>query len=97
MTALLAFALAAAFVVIVIVSALLMRSTRMLLTFDELFEMLDDDISTNVKYLDKLISMPLFMDSQEIRTAHGNMMIIRKRLDEFLLRIEEERHKGRGA
>lgn len=64
------------------------------LELDELFELLLDDIAINVEYFNKLLMTPLFDNSQEVKTANHNMMIISKRLTEFTLRIQEKTNKG---
>jgi len=69
------------------------RFSRRLLQFDELFEMLARDIDLNVAFFDKLLATPLFDDSQEVRTANQNMLTISKRLDEFVRRMEETTNK----
>lgn len=60
-----------------------------LLQFDELFELLSDDVEVNVKFFQKLLSTPLFEASNEIIIANNNMAIISQRLNEFVLRMEE--------
>lgn len=60
-----------------------------LMEFDDLFEMLVDDITVNVKYFDKLLATPLFTASEEVRTANRNMLIMRNRLAEFMKLIGE--------
>lgn len=65
------------------------RLSRRLLQFDDLFEILVRDIDLNIAFFDKLLTTPLFDDSQEVRTANQNMSVISKRLDEFVLQMEE--------
>lgn len=67
----------------------LIRFSRRLLQFDELFELLAHDIDTNTKFFDKLLGTPLFDNSTEIKTANKNMSIISKRLDEYVTRMSE--------
>lgn len=62
---------------------------RFLRTAEELLAMLYDDVETNVKYFDKLLTTPLFDNSQEVKIANRNMSIMRKRLQEYAFRIEE--------
>lgn len=69
------------------------RLITRLLAFDELFELLADDIRVNVDYYNKLLMTPLFDNSQEVKTANHNMAIISKRLTEFSLRIKEKTNK----
>lgn len=72
----------------------LYKLIRRVLDLDELFELLLDDIEINVEYFNKLLMTPLFDNSQEVKTANHNMMIISKRLTEFALRIKEKTNKG---
>jgi hypothetical protein len=68
---------------------ILTRFSKRLLQFDELFELLSRDIDVNIAFFDKLLATPLFDDSQEVRTANQNMTNISKRLNEFVLQMEE--------
>ena len=68
---------------------LLIRASKRLLQFDEIFEVLVDDVQTNITYLNKLTNTPILQNSPEILDAQKNMHIIRKRLDEIVLRMEE--------
>lgn len=74
----------------VVLAYVLIRFSRRLLQFDELFELLARDLEVNVEYFEKLLSTPLFETSQEVKTANHNMKIISKRLDEFINRLEDE-------
>lgn len=65
------------------------RFSRRLFQFDDLFEILVRDIDLNIAFFDKLLTTPLFDDSQEVRTANQNMSVISKRLDEFVRQMEE--------
>lgn len=79
---------------------LLMRASRRLLEFDELFAFFTDDIDVNVRFFDRLMSTPLLMNSPEIVEAHKNMGIINKRLKEYVLRMGETTRRaanGHGA
>jgi outer membrane lipopolysaccharide assembly protein LptE/RlpB len=62
---------------------------RKLLTVDDLLESLSYDIAVNVKYFDKLLTTPLYENSTEVKAAHQNMNIMKLRLEEFSLRIQE--------
>lgn len=72
---------------------LLFRASKKLLEFDDLFQLLEHDIETNVKYFDNLLQTPLYDNSQEVKAANHNMSIMRKRLTEFSLRIGEKTSK----
>lgn len=65
------------------------RFSRRLLEFDELFELLAHDIDINTKFFSKLLGTPLFDNSAEVKTANKNMGIISKRLDEYVTRMSE--------
>lgn len=77
----------------VVLSYVLVRFSRRLLQFDDLFSLLARDIDVNTRYFQKLLSTPLFDDSQEVKSANNNMAIISKRLDEFVTRMEEVSNK----
>lgn len=64
-------------------------SSRRLLYFDELFQLLVDDIDTNILYLNKLTSTSTFENSPEILDAQKNMKVMSVRLDEYVVRMEE--------
>ena len=68
---------------------LLYIATKKLILFDDIFDIVVDDIDINFAYLDELIKTPLFENSPEVLTAHKNMEIIHKRLEEIVLRVEE--------
>ena len=65
------------------------KLSKRLLQFDELVSLLSEDIDTNLKYFEKLLSTQLFHASQEVITANNNMFIMSQRLNEFVLRFEE--------
>jgi len=65
------------------------RLARRLFEFDDLFDMLTNDIDVNARYLEKLTSTDLFDNSPEVQKAHHNMKIVSQRLDEFVIRMEE--------
>ena len=69
------------------------RLSRKLLQFDDMIQMLWHDIVTNVKYLAKLVSTPVFSNSPEIIEVQKNMRIMGERLAEYLNRIEEVSNK----
>ena len=71
------------------IGILLFVATKKLMLFDDIFDIIVDDVDINFTYLDELIKTPLFENSQEILTAHKNMEIIHKRLEEIVLRVEE--------
>lgn len=73
----------------IVIGYVLFRFSRRLLQFDEFFELLFHDIDVNIRYFEKLLSTPLFENSQEVRTANNNMNIISQRLAEFSKQMEE--------
>lgn len=76
-------------VVCIVLGTGLFLAVKKLILFDDIFNIIVDDIDINFAYLDELIKTPLFENSQEVLTAHKNMEIIHKRLEEIVLRVEE--------
>lgn len=56
---------------------------------DEVFQYLADDININLKQFVKMATSPVLANDQEVMTAHNNMIIMARRLDEILRRMEE--------
>lgn len=81
--------------VVIVQAVLLFRAGRRLLQFDELFEILVDDIDVNIRHLEKTKELPVFENVPElienVHTHMKNMDIISRRLREFSLRIGEAR------
>jgi len=73
----------------IVLGLLLFVATKKLILFDDIFDVIVDDVDINFSYLDELIKTPLFENSPEVLTAHKNMEIIHKRLDEIVMRVEE--------
>jgi hypothetical protein len=69
------------------------KASKRLIEFDDLYEMLVHDLDTNVSYFAKLTATPLLSDSPEILDAQRNMKIIRDRLNEYIIRMEEMSHR----
>lgn len=69
------------------------RAGKRLLEFDELFELLQHEMNTNINYFGKLLDTPIFSNSPEIVEANKNMALMRVRLVEFLTRQSELRGK----
>lgn len=67
----------------------LWKASQRLLEFDDLYELLVHDLDTNIAYFEKLTNTPLLSNSPEILEAQKNMRIIRDRLNEYVLRMEE--------
>lgn len=72
----------------------IVRSLRRLLEFDDLFETFSDDIQVNVRFFQRLSSTPLLSNAPEVMEAHRKMGIMGKRLEEFVIRINEASRKG---
>jgi hypothetical protein len=64
------------------------RFYRKCVVYDEVFQYLADDIYTNVKQFSKMSTNNLLFNEPEVRAAHNNMMIMAKRLEEILRRME---------
>lgn len=65
------------------------RFYRKAVVYDEVFQYLADDIQTNLGQFRKMASSNIMGDEPEIKTAHQNMIIMGKRLQEILSRMEE--------
>ncbi len=62
---------------------------KRLLEFDELFELFQDDIDTNIRYFEKLLQTPVMSNVPEVEEANKNMNLMRLRLEEFVQRFSE--------
>lgn len=67
----------------------LWKASKRLFEFDDLYELLVHDLDTNIKHFNKLVNTPLLSDAPEILEAQKNMRIMRDRLNEYVLRMEE--------
>jgi hypothetical protein len=65
------------------------RFYRKCVVYDEVFQYLAEDIVTNLKYYQKLLTTPVLSDSDEIKEANRLMHIMGKRLNEILQRMED--------
>lgn len=68
---------------------LLIKSIKRMLDFDDLYELLSHDIETNIAYFSKLVDTPLFSNSPEILDAQRNIKIMRDRMNEYSIRIDD--------
>jgi hypothetical protein len=68
---------------------LLIRAVRRMLEFDVLFQLMVDDLDTNIRYFAKLADTPMVSDTDEVQQAAKNMRIMGLRLNEFLIRSGE--------
>lgn len=73
----------------VVASVILVKFSKRLLEFDDIFQLFADDIDTNIRFFKKLNNTPMMENSPEIISAHNNMKIIKTRLEEFTTRFEE--------
>jgi hypothetical protein len=62
---------------------------RKAVVYDTVFTFLYDDIEINLRQFSKISSSNVFSNEPEVQTAHQNMMIMGKRLNEILSRMEE--------
>lgn len=79
----------------VVLTYVFVRAVKKLFQFDELFDLLQDDLETNVKHLTKMMEQPLLMNTPEVVDAHRNMATMRLRLIEYGMRVRET--KGTAA
>ena len=73
----------------VVAALALLRAVLRMFQFDDLFDMLVEEIDVSIAYFDKLLTTPLLIHSPEIVEANRNMKIIRQRMNEFVLRMED--------
>lgn len=64
------------------------RFYRKAVVYDEVFQFLSDDIYTNMLQFSKMQKMNVMMDEPEVQQAHRNIIIMGKRLEEILHRME---------
>jgi hypothetical protein len=62
---------------------------RRLLTFDDLFEMLVDEIDTNIRFLESFEGKPLVSNAPEVIEVDRGMKIMKMRLEEYVARMRE--------
>lgn len=74
-------------------TVLLVRASKKLLQFDDVFVLLGDDVAANIKFFEKLVNTPILQNTPEIVDAQKHMKIIRNRLGEFALRLQEAAHR----
>jgi hypothetical protein len=67
----------------------LVRSSKRLLEFDDLFELLAHDVNTNIDYFESISEHPVLGNAEEIVVADRNMRIMRARLEEYVSQMEE--------
>lgn len=77
------------FIMIAVLVFVLKRFIRRLFQYDDLYQILFDDIEINLKQFERIRKSYLMSDDDEIRSAHKNMTTMAMRLDEFAIRMEE--------
>jgi hypothetical protein len=77
------------FVCIGVLGFYLYRTVTRLIAYDDLFQLLADDVQTNLRQFEKMQSGVMMSNEPEVMEAHKNMMIMAKRLNEFINRMEE--------
>jgi hypothetical protein len=65
------------------------RFYRRAVTFDTIFQFITDDIVANLQQFVRMAHSPITNGDPEVREAHQKMLIMGKRLEEILLRMEE--------
>lgn len=74
---------------LLLLSYITFRSVRVAVNYDELFQQLADDIETNLKHFSVMSGSSLLSNEPEVQQAHSNMMVMARRLNEFILRMQE--------
>lgn len=75
----------------VFLSFVAVRFSKRLLQFDEMFSYLNDDVNSNLKHLEETLAKPLFLDTPEVVEMNRKFSIMKKRMEEYALRISENR------
>lgn len=70
---------------VIVLRALIMR----LFQYDDFYNLLMDDVETNLQQFATMRKMNIIGDEPEIVQAHKNMMVMSARLDEFATQMEE--------
>lgn len=65
------------------------RFYRKAVIYDEVFLFLYEDLEINIKQFAKMNESNVMMADPEIQSAHRNMIIMAKRLEEILRRMED--------
>ena len=73
----------------IIMLVMIFRFGRKLLQYDEVIQFITDDIETNLRQFARMESSSVMNGEPEIQQAHKNMMVMSRRLDEILNRMEE--------
>jgi len=65
------------------------RFYRKCVVYDEVFQFISDDIVTNLQQFQKMMTSNVMSEEPEVKIAHKNMLVMGKRLNEILQRMEE--------
>jgi hypothetical protein len=60
-----------------------------LFQYDELYQLLIDDVETNLVQFERMSKSSIMSDDDEVRSSHKKMMLMAARMDEFANRMEE--------
>lgn len=82
-------ALVLSVIINLVVLPVLYKFGKKLVQFDNLFELMSDEINSAISFFEKLLQKPLFMASPEIEEAHVNMNLLRHRLKELVAQMGE--------
>jgi hypothetical protein len=72
-----------------VLAFLLIRATKRLLQYDEVFQYMAGDIQTNLGQFYRMSKSSVTGGEPEIVQAHKNMMVMAQRLNEILNQMEE--------
>lgn len=67
----------------------LRRYLKRLFEYDDLYQVMIDDVETNLSQFERMRKSSILTDDDEVRSAHKNMMVMASRLDEFANQMEE--------
>jgi hypothetical protein len=65
------------------------RFYRKCVVYDEVFQFLSDDIVANLQQFQRMMTSNVMSEEPEVKAAHKNMLIMGKRFNEILQRMEE--------
>ena len=65
------------------------RFYRKCVVYDEVFQYISDDITTNLFQFQKMMKSNVMSNEPEVKMAHSNMVVMGRRLNEILQRMEE--------
>lgn len=65
------------------------RFYRKAAIYDEIIQFIYDDLETNLRQFGKMSVSSVTQNEPEVQAAHRNMMVMGKRFNEILVRMEE--------